>query len=148
MYKTHDQRKNQFWKGNEISSSNPTSCFLIHSWVLKKKNYMRVFESWYFGLCWNLRLVIIRVIIISWRIFFLKFLLDDFFFFEDYNFCMVKYLSFHNSSFDLRYIYIFNVNGKATVWQHTPCLTIIVLRPSPPHNCKTPLSIKSCITIE
>ncbi len=31
---------------------------------------------------------------------------------------MVKYLSFHNSSFALRY---FNVNGKATMW-HTPCL--------------------------
>jgi hypothetical protein len=30
---------------------------------------------------------------------------------------MVKYLSFHNSSFALRYF--FNVNGKATMW-HTP----------------------------
>jgi len=34
---------------------------------------------------------------------------------------MLKYLSFHNSSFSL--IYIFNVNGKAIVW-HTPCLKI------------------------
>jgi hypothetical protein len=33
-------------------------------------------------------------------------------------FGMVKYLSFHNSSFALRYI--FNVNGKATMW-HIPC---------------------------
>jgi hypothetical protein len=31
---------------------------------------------------------------------------------------MVKYLSFHKSSFALTYIY---VNGKAIVW-HTPCL--------------------------
>jgi hypothetical protein len=28
---------------------------------------MRLFETWYFGLCWNLRLVI-RVNMISWRI--------------------------------------------------------------------------------
>ncbi len=35
------------------------------------------------------------------------------FFFEDYNFCMVKYLNFHNASLALRYF--FNVNGKATV---------------------------------
>jgi len=32
-------------------------------------------------------------------------------FFEDYIFAMVKYLSFHNSSFCLKIL--FNVNGKA-----------------------------------
>jgi hypothetical protein len=32
---------------------------------------------------------------------------------------MVKYLSFLNSSFGLRY-FLINVNGNATVW-HTPC---------------------------
>jgi len=52
-----------------------------------------------------------RVIIMSWRI-----LVSFRGFFEDYNFCVVKYLSFHNSSFALRYF--FNVNGKAIVW-HT-----------------------------
>jgi hypothetical protein len=41
------------------------------------------------------------------------FLLEDFF--EDYIFCMVKYLSFR---FCLKIP--FNANGKATVW-HTPC---------------------------
>jgi hypothetical protein len=35
-------------------------------------------------------------------------------FWEDYIFCMVKYLSFHNSSFALRW-YFFNTNGKAKV---------------------------------
>jgi hypothetical protein len=52
-------------------------------------------------------------VIISWRI--LVPLRG--FFEEEYIFCMVKYLSFHNSCFAL--IYFFNVNGKATVW-HTP----------------------------
>jgi hypothetical protein len=33
-------------------------------------------------------------------------------------FCMVKYLSFHNSSFYLKIL--LNVNGKPIVW-HTPC---------------------------
>jgi hypothetical protein len=48
------------------------------------------------------------------------FLLEDFF--EDYIFAMVKYLNFHNSSFALRYL--FNVNGKATVWD-TPCFVCL-----------------------
>ncbi len=48
---------------------------------------MRVFERWYFGLCWNLRLS--YRVIISLRI--LVFLED---LFEDHIFCMVKYLSF------------------------------------------------------
>ncbi len=30
--------------------------------------YMMIFERWYFGLCWNLRISYNRVIIISWRI--------------------------------------------------------------------------------
>jgi hypothetical protein len=34
---------------------------------------------------------------------------------------MVKHLSFHNSSFALRYF--FNVKNKATVW-HTPCFVL------------------------
>jgi len=42
-----------------------------------------------------------RDMMISWGGFW--FLLKDFFFFEDYNFCMLKYLNFHHSSFALRY---------------------------------------------
>jgi hypothetical protein len=74
---------------------------------------MRVLESWYFGLCWNLRLINYRVLI-SWRI-----LVSFRGFFRRSYFCMVKYLSFHNSPFAL--IYFFNVNDKAIVW-HTPLL--------------------------
>ncbi len=50
-----------------------------------------------FGLCLKLEISYNRVLI-SWRI------LVSFrgFFLEDYIFCMVKYLSFHNSSFALR----------------------------------------------
>jgi hypothetical protein len=85
---------------------------------------MRIFERWYFGLCWNLRLVIE-----------LYKILKDFGFskriFWTLYFCMVKYLSFHMSSFALK-IHIFNVNGKvihsvthplfiySLIW--TPCL--------------------------
>jgi hypothetical protein len=47
-----------------------------------------------------------RVIIISWKDF--GFIFG---FLKNYNFGMVKYLSFHNSSFAL--IFFFNVNGKA-----------------------------------
>ncbi len=39
-------------------------------------------------------------------------------FLEDYIFAMVKYLSFHNSSFALRYY--FNVNGKGHSVTDTP----------------------------
>jgi len=69
---------------------------------------MRIFERWYFGLCWNLRLVIELWYLerflreFSWRLYF----------------CVLKYLNFHNSSFPLRFF--FDVNGKAMVWQ-TPC---------------------------
>jgi hypothetical protein len=59
-----------------------------------------------------LKLGISYRVMIPWRI-----LVSFRGFFEDYNFCMVKYLSFHNSSFAL------NVNGKATVW-HTPCIAL------------------------
>jgi hypothetical protein len=77
---------------------------------------MRIFERWYF--CLVLRLEIsYRVIIISWRI--LVFFQSIFW---RLYFCMVKYLSFHNSSFFCLKI-LFNVNGKAKVW-HTPCLFI------------------------
>ncbi len=53
---------------------------------------------------------------ISWRI-----LVSFRGFFEDYIFARWNILSFHNSSFALRYF--FNVNGEARVW-HTPCLNI------------------------
>ncbi len=62
--------------------------------------------------CWILRLVIsYRVIIISWKI------LVSFrgFFFGRLYFCMVKYLSFHNSSICLKILF-----GKAPMW-HTTC---------------------------
>ncbi len=68
-----------------------------------------------FGLCWNLRLLVIKefIIITSWRI--LVSFRGNFFLGEDYIFCMVKYLNFHNSSFALRY-FVKNVNGKATLF--------------------------------
>jgi hypothetical protein len=50
--------------------------------------YISIFERWYFGLCWNLRLVI--EFIISWRI-----LASFRGFFEHYIFCMVNHLSFY-----------------------------------------------------
>jgi len=72
---------------------------------------MRIFERWYFWLVLTLEN--------SYRVYNI---LKDFGFFQRIfwrlYFCMVKYLSFHNSSFALRYFY--NVNGKATSW-HTPC---------------------------
>jgi len=37
-------------------------------------------------------------------------------FFEDYIFCIVKYLSFHSSFFCLKIL--FNINGKATSVTH------------------------------
>jgi hypothetical protein len=72
---------------------------------------MRTSERWYFELL--LKLEIGYRVIISWRI-----LVSFRGFFEDYNFCMVKYSSFHDSSFCLKML--FNVNDKATMW-HTPC---------------------------
>jgi len=72
-----------------------------------------------FGLCWNLRLV--RVIM-TWRI-----LVSFRGYFWRLYFWMVKYLSFHNSSFALRYFY--NANGKVTVW-HTPLLIAVGLASS------------------
>jgi len=68
---------------------------------------------WYFWLV--LQLGISYSVMISWKIWFL---LKGFFLRLD--FCMVKYLNFHNSSsFALRYF--FDVNGNATMW-NTPCL--------------------------
>ncbi len=52
-------------------------------------------------------------------------------------FCMVEYLSFHNSSFALRYL-LFNVNGKAGVW-HTPCLSISCNRSFIAYRSTTPM---------
>jgi hypothetical protein len=78
---------------------------------------MRIFERWYFGVCWNLRLIIEL-----WYLEGFWFLLKDFFkgfFFGRFFFCMVKYLKFLNSSFRLKILFN-NVNGKATTW-HTPC---------------------------
>jgi hypothetical protein len=79
---------------------------------------MRVFERWYFGLCWNLRLVI-RVIT-SWRIWFL---LEDFL---KLIFLHVEIL-FEFWSFFFCFQILFNVNGKAIVLWHTPCLFIILV---------------------
>jgi len=74
---------------------------------------MRIFERWYFGLCWNLRLVI-RVII-SWRI-----LVSFRGLFWRLYFCMVRYLSFHNSSFCLQML--FKVFGQALFWRLYFCM--------------------------
>jgi hypothetical protein len=93
---------------------------------------MRIFERWYFGLCWNLRLVI-GVMIISWRI-----LVSCTEFFWRLHFCMVKYLNFHHSSFAIRYFlktnckwqdhnvthplfsfYFSKLNGRANRKEHT-----------------------------
>jgi hypothetical protein len=67
---------------------------------------MRIFEKMIFWLVLKLeisyRVVTSGMILISFRGFF-----------EDYIFSMMKYLSFRNSSFALRYF--FNGNGKATV---------------------------------
>jgi hypothetical protein len=66
---------------------------------------MRIFERWYFGLCWNLRLVI-ELILISWRI-----LVSFRGFFEDYIFAN-EIFQFPWFFFNIRIL--FNVNGKAT----------------------------------
>jgi hypothetical protein len=66
-----------------------------------------------------LKLEIIYRVILSWRI-----LVSFRGFFWRLYFCMVKYLHFHNSSFALRYV--FNVNGKATVW-HTPLFKFVMV---------------------
>jgi hypothetical protein len=75
---------------------------------------MRIFERWYFGLCWNLRLVIIELIIISWTILvsFIRGL-----FWRLIYFCMVKYLSFHNSSFALRSWYAALLVPSESSWR-------------------------------
>jgi hypothetical protein len=68
-------------------------------------------KRWYFGLCWNLRLVIeLQYLEGFW------FLLEDF----------LKIIFFHDEIFEFPQFFfylkiLFNVNGKATVW-HTPCL--------------------------
>ncbi len=85
---------------------------------------MRIFERWYFGLCWDLRLT--RVII-SWRFWF---------FFQDVSklyFCMVKYLIFYNSSFALRYILM----QMARPQRNTP-IVLIITSVNPVHNAPVP----------
>ncbi len=76
---------------------------IVASWILapsRSNFYMRIFERWYFGLCWNLIEIIYRVIIYLEGFWFLS----EEIFWRLY-FCMVKsYLSFHNSSFALRYV--------------------------------------------
>ncbi len=62
-----------------------------------------------------LKLEISHKVIISWRI-----LVYSRGFFWRLYFCMVKYLSFHNSSFACS---LFNVNDKATVW-HIPSFDV------------------------
>jgi len=105
-----------------------------------------IFERWYFGLCWKLE--ISYRVIIPWRIF-------GFFWriCRRLYFCMVKYLSFHYTSFTL---ILFNVNGKATcdtplVWMVEDWLTIwclfssqssIVLRERERESCSTSWSPK------
>ncbi len=78
--------------------------------------FMRIFERWY--ILW-----LVLKLEISYRI---NNILNDFGFFSRIfwrlYFCMVKYLSFHNSSFALKYF--FNVNGKAKVW-HTLCFVCV-----------------------
>jgi hypothetical protein len=75
---------------------------------------MRIFERWYFGLCWNLRLVV-ELILISWRI-----LVSFRGFFEDYIFA--------NEIFEFPWFFfciriLFNVNGKATDYD-TPLVSL------------------------
>ncbi len=63
-------------------------------------------------------------------------------FFEDYIFCIVKYLSFYNSSFALRYLLV-NANGKATNVTHPlflNCMHLVV------ENGNAFLSINGCQT--
>jgi len=58
---------------------------------------MRIFERWYFGLCWNLRFSYYRVMI-SWKI--LGFFFRGFFFWKiNIFFAWWNILNFHNSSF-------------------------------------------------
>jgi hypothetical protein len=71
---------------------------------------MRILEPWYFGLCWNLRLVIGL-----WYLEGFWFLLKDFF--EDY---ILAWWNIWISIILLLSCDTFNVNGKAMVW-HTPC---------------------------
>jgi hypothetical protein len=54
-------------------------------------------------------------VIISWSI-----LVSLRGFFGRLDFCMVKYLNFHNSSFDVTFRLFFNINGKPTVWYTQP----------------------------
>ncbi len=93
---------------------------------------MRVFERWYlFWLVLKLEISYNRVIIIFWRI-----LVSFRRFFEDYYFCMVKYLSFHNSSFALRYI--FKVNDTPPCGASSPKLCIKIRK----RYCPSLLDIK------
>jgi hypothetical protein len=75
---------------------------------------MRIFERWDFGLCWNLRLLVIieLPIIISWRILIL--ILEDFVLKIIFFCALQNNLSFQHSSFPLRKL-LFNVNGKVTM---------------------------------
>ncbi len=71
---------------------------------------MSIFEQWYFGLCWNLRLV-------TELLYYLEgFLVSFRGFFEDYIFAWWNYLSFHNSSFALRIF--FNVKWQGHIVTH------------------------------
>jgi hypothetical protein len=78
---------------------------------------MRIFERWYFGLVSKLEIG--YRVIISWRI-----LVSYRGFFWRLYFRIVKYMNFHNSSFALRYL--FNVNGKDTIW-HITCFVLFCI---------------------
>ncbi len=73
--------------------------------------YMRIFERWYLGLCWNLGLVI-ELWYLEGFLVFLKGI------FEDYIFTWWNIWVFIILFFFCLEI-LFNVNGKAIVW-HTP----------------------------
>jgi hypothetical protein len=78
---------------------------------------MRIFESWYLGSCWNLRLVIVEL----WYLEGFWFVLEDFFL--KTTFLHGEILEFSSLVFCLKIC--FNVNGNATVW-HTPRCVLFV----------------------
>ncbi len=98
------QSMTKAWQVHNNNNNNNRSIIFIWGFYMKDDI-----------LAFVLKLEISCRVLISWRI------LVSFkrIFFEDYIFCMVKYLSFYNSSsFALRY-FLINANGKAREW-HTP----------------------------
>jgi hypothetical protein len=95
----------------------PTSRRLHQSWITASSNVDTI--SLYYIDCWKMIIWLVLKLEISYRVIISWYFLLFLRMFWRFYFCMVIYLSFHNSSFALRYF--FYVNGKATVW-HTPCL--------------------------